>query len=381
MVTLIVSIFFFAPAALSATSPDSPAHDLDYALASVELSADGTYQISVAFHIAAYVLEEEPGNLSLESWARLQSMSDRELGALVERARDAFARRLTLRFDGKDVEPRAVIFPSVKMIRADGLALNPLRAPAVVIRGAAPHGLRHLSAAFPYDIGPVLLRIGSGGETIDGQLVSAGQESLPLTLSLTPSDDANGASRWSAALRYFALGFVHILPSGLDHILFVLGLFLLSTRLRPLAWQVTAFTLAHSVTLALSVYGVVSLPRTIVEPLIALSIAVIAAENMITTRLHPWRPVVVFVFGLVHGLGFASALQALDLPTAKTVAALAGFNLGVEAGQLGVILLALTATAWWRSRSWYRVRIVIPASCGIALVGLFWAIQRVGFGG
>jgi hypothetical protein len=139
------------------------------------------------------------------------------------------------------------------------------------------------------------------------------------------------------------LGFTHILPKGLDHILFVLGLFLLSTRKGPLLAQVTAFTIAHTLTLGLSVFGVVSLSWSVVEPLIAASIAYVAVENILTPNLKPWRTTVVFGFGLPHGLGFAGVLQEVGLPRSQRLPLLASFNVGVELGQLTVIALAFLA--------------------------------------
>lgn len=123
-----------------------------------------------------------------------------------------------------------------------------------------------------------------------------------------------------------------------------MGLFLLSTRLTALLWQVTAFTLAHTVTLALGVTGVVAVAPAIVEPLIALSIVYIAAENLITKRLHPWRPVVVLCFGLLHGLGFAGVLEEVGLSANHFVTGLLAFNVGVELGQLAVIAVCF---CWW----------------------------------
>jgi len=182
----------------------------------------------------------------------------------------------------------------------------------------------------------------------------------------------------AVAWQYLVLGFTHILPLGTDHMLFVLGIFLLSTRVRPVLFQVTAFTIAHTVTLGLSIYGVLSLPSTVVEPLIALSIAYVAIENVLTTRLSSWRVVVVFGFGLLHGLGFAGALRDLGLPRAQFLTALVGFNLGVELGQLAVIAVAFTLFASWaRHRPWYRRRIVVPASLAIAAVGLLWTVERL----
>jgi hydrogenase/urease accessory protein HupE len=180
-----------------------------------------------------------------------------------------------------------------------------------------------------------------------------------------------------AGWKYLTLGFTHILPDGLDHILFVLGLFLLSTRIRPLLWQVTAFTIAHSITLALALYGVVRVPTLIVEPIIALSIAFIAVENLFTTDLKPWRPLVVFGFGLIHGLGFASVLTETGLPRAQFATALLSFNVGVELGQLAVIVLAFAALGWWQRRIWYRRAVAVPASTVIAVIAIGWTVLRL----
>ena len=181
-------------------------------------------------------------------------------------------------------------------------------------------------------------------------------------------------------LSYIAVGFTHIVPHGLDHILFVLGLYFLSASLRPLLLQVTAFTVAHSVTLGLGLYGFVSMPSSIVEPMIALSIVYVAVENMMSSRLTVWRPVIVFGFGLLHGLGFASVLQEVGLQRSDYATGLIGFNIGVELGQLAVLLTAFLLTGYlFREKSWYRRRIVWPASAAIALVGAFWAVQRIWF--
>jgi hydrogenase/urease accessory protein HupE len=180
------------------------------------------------------------------------------------------------------------------------------------------------------------------------------------------------------ASQYFGLGYTHILPKGLDHILFVIGIFLLSARWRSILLQVSTFTLAHSITLGLTMYGVVSLPARIVEPMIALSIAYVAIENLATSDLKPWRLALVFSFGLLHGMGFAGVLRDLGLPRSQFLTALLTFNAGVEAGQLSVIALAFIAVAYWRrSGLVYRRFIVQPASLAIAITGIYWTIQRV----
>ena len=180
------------------------------------------------------------------------------------------------------------------------------------------------------------------------------------------------------ARSYLLLGFTHILPKGLDHILFVVGLFLLSTKWRSVLLQVSTFTLAHSITLGLTIYGVVSLPARVVEPMIALSIAYVAIENVVTTELKSWRVALVFSFGLLHGMGFAGVLKELGLPRSEFLTALVTFNVGVEAGQLTVIAAAFLLVAWWaQTKPWYRYRFVMPASAAIAATGIFWTIQRI----
>jgi hypothetical protein len=146
-------------------------------------------------------------------------------------------------------------------------------------------------------------------------------------------------TRFEVVKQYLVLGFTHIVPRGLDHILFVLGLFLLTTRIKPLLAQVTAFTVAHSITLGLTMYGFVS---------------------------------IVFGFGLLHGMGFAGVLRELGLPRREFVTALVSFNAGVEGGQLFVIAIAAVVFA----QKW-RARVVVPASLAIAAMGLFWTVQRL----
>jgi len=179
---------------------------------------------------------------------------------------------------------------------------------------------------------------------------------------------------------YLQLGFTHILPFGLDHILFVLGLFLLSPKLKPLLWQISAFTIAHSITLSLSMFNVINISPAIVEPVIALSIVFIAVENIVTKDLKPWRIAIIFLFGMIHGLGFAGVLKELGLPPGQFVNALISFNVGVELGQITVVLLAYFAVGlWFKSKVWYRDRIVIPGSVMIAVIASYWTIQRIFF--
>ncbi len=178
--------------------------------------------------------------------------------------------------------------------------------------------------------------------------------------------------------QYLLLGFTHIVPLGLDHILFVIGMFLLTPRIKPVLTQVTSFTIAHTITLALTMYGVLAISPRIVEPMIALSIAYVAIENLTTTQMRPWRVAIVFAFGLLHGMGFAGVLQELGLPRAQAAYALISFNIGVELGQLAVIVAIYTVVvSWTKQRAWFRPRVVVPASLAIAAMGVIWTVQRV----
>ncbi|HLG39417.1 MAG TPA: HupE/UreJ family protein [Chitinophagaceae bacterium] len=184
-------------------------------------------------------------------------------------------------------------------------------------------------------------------------------------------------SQADTAFLYLELGYKHILPLGLDHILFVVSLFLLSAKLKPLLWQSLTFTIAHSITLGLAMYNVIKLPAAIVEPLIALSIMYVALENVFIKKLRTSRIAVVFLFGLIHGLGFAGALSNLGLPQNSYLVSLIMFNVGVELGQLTVILIAFMLVGkWFGQKVWYHKFIVTPLSLIIAAIALFWVIQR-----
>jgi hypothetical protein len=173
------------------------------------------------------------------------------------------------------------------------------------------------------------------------------------------------------------MGYTHILPFGADHILFVLGLFFLNPKLKSMIWQATSFTVAHSITLGLAIFGFIHPVSAIIEPIIALSILFIAIENILVSELKWWRILIVFSFGLIHGCGFASALTEVGLPEKNYLLALLTFNLGIESGQITIILAAwLLVGKWFSKRNWYRNRIIIPASFLIGFVALYWTIER-----
>jgi len=184
---------------------------------------------------------------------------------------------------------------------------------------------------------------------------------------------------YKTVANYIVIGFEHILPKGLDHILFILGLFLFSTKFKPLLGQVTMFTIAHTITLGLAMNGIISLPASIVEPLIALSIAYVGFENIFSKKLRSSRLFLVFGFGLLHGLGFASVLADFGMPEDAFATALISFNVGVELGQLTIILGAFLLVGYWFGKKrWYKSRITNPVSMGIAIIALYWFVERLG---
>jgi HupE / UreJ protein len=177
---------------------------------------------------------------------------------------------------------------------------------------------------------------------------------------------------------YTKLGFAHIIPQGFDHILFVAGLCLLSPKIKSMLWQATAFTVAHSITLVLSMKNIFVVPGAVAEPIIALSIVFVAVENMLISQLKPWRVLLVFLFGLIHGMGFASSLNEIGLPNGKFFSAILSFNLGVELGQVAVIAAVFFLLINpFKNKPWYRKRIVYGVSACIALVAACWVVERV----
>ncbi|MFQ5718790.1 MAG: HupE/UreJ family protein [Acidobacteriota bacterium] len=348
------------------------AHTLGMTSATLRFSDDGRFQLDLIYDVTAILAGVQPGHLMDRDVDAILRLPVAEKSRRLAAIRDAMARGVDLRFDGRPV-PLPVLFP--KMETALGKPRPGIALPGKLVRlaGRVPPGAHAFTLEFDRFIAPVVLNVHPpGGGPVDRVALAPGSRSAPFSL------DAAGWNRsgWAVAWQYLFLGYTHILPRGLDHILFVLGLFLLTTRLRPLLVQVTSFTVAHSVTLGLSMYGLVSLPTRVVEPLIAISIAYVALENVATAELKPWRPAVVFGFGLLHGLGFASVLRDLGLPRSEFLTALVAFNGGVEFGQLSVIGGAFLLAGWFRSRVWYRSRMVIPASLAIAVIGLYWAVQR-----
>jgi len=349
------------------------AHEVLPAIADFELR-EGALHLDVRANLEGFIAGIDLTAIT-DTNAAPQAMDYDSLRALAPAAlEDRFrafwpqmAPRVFVRVDGTDI-PVVLDY-----VRAGELGnVNLARASNFGFSAVLPEGTETVQIGWASQFGALVLRQSGVEEPYDGYL-EAGAMSDPIRLAggdrLTP---------WQGFVQYIPVGFDHIVPKGLDHILFVLGLFFLSTRLRPLLVQVSAFTVAHTVTLALGALGYVQVPAAIVEPIIAASIVFVAVENILSQGLSPWRPVIVFGFGLLHGLGFASVLGEFGLPDGAFVPALIGFNVGVELGQLFVIAVAFVLVGYWfREKPWYRSRIAVPASAAIAAVGAWWVVERV----
>lgn len=371
-------------AALALLTAPATAHNLAYAVARAVVAEDGGFEITLNFYTAAFLLGEPQAHLSAEARERWAKLDDAEISRRSGEAERFLKDAVEVYGDGAPVAIDSVSLPTLADLRADGLVPPEDARPSapVVLRGKLRPRTGSFAFAAPAAFPETLLTVEDWRGARVVEALGAGGRSHAFLVR-------DGAGRgevlvavpsWLVTTAQFgALGFEHILPLGLDHILFILSLFLLAQRWRPLLLQVTAFTLAHSVTLALATFDLILVPAIIVEPLIAATIVLVALDNLRSPKLQPWRTAVVFAFGLLHGLGFASALKRLGLPQGDEALALISFNVGVEAGQVAVLAIAFLAVGWARDKLWFRRRVVVPASLAIAGVGAWWLVERIVF--
>jgi hypothetical protein len=350
--------------ALCTIARASFSHEAERTHVTLTLAADGHFDLTVAndpmwllLRLETFAGGSVPANLTA-------TQRDARLAQLTS----VFADRIVLFVDAHEVRASSVEYLEPSESSELSVALASFHLSGVMPRNATRLQWLYGLVADKY---PLEIRKPDGTSTIEW--IDGTNWSPVVDLSRT----FTRPTRIEIVRQYLWLGYTHILPHGVDHILFVIGIFLLSPRLKTMLLQVTAFTIAHSITLGLSMYGVVSLPSRIVEPLIALSIAYVAIENLMTRELKPWRVALVFMFGLLHGLGFAGVLRELGLPREEFLTALLTFNLGVEGGQLTVIAAAMLVCAPFMKKGWYRQRVVIPASMLIAAIGLYWFVVRL----
>ena len=367
------------------------AHQAAITAAEATVEADGRFRVVVQFDTLAFALNDTSARIGNEPMEELLDGPRAELAARLADSKVRFLHGFRVATDRGPGTVDGGEFPGADQVlawKATNTPVLPVVLP-VTLTGRLPAGAGTVAFRFPDVLEQVILTVARPGEEPSAEPVEAGEvsaalplrtEAAPLPMAgpqATPPPPATGPGGLARFARYVHMGVRHILPDGLDHILFVLGLFLFSTHLRPLLWQLTAFTAAHSITLGLSLYGVVRLPPAVVEPLVTLSIVFVAVENIRTTRFRTSRLLVVFFFGLIHGLGFAAALIALGLPRGEFVTALVGFNAGVEIGQLTVVAIVAPTILLLRPWAYYRPAVIFPVSGGIAIVAMIWTIQRL----
>jgi hypothetical protein len=380
---------FAALSVLLALAAQASGHPAVSAVAVVKVSSDRRFELLIQHDALAFALNELPTRITDAPMYELLRGPETDMDAALADGRDRMASELRLLADGVPLALEMAESPTLAGIarwkRENPAGLLPIKM-EFAFTGLLPEEASRFTIQFPQMLGDVILTIQRPGAEDETLPLRPGEVSPAFDVRVRTGGEDGGASLASestlgVAWRYVKLGFTHIVPLGMDHVLFVLGLFLLSPRMKPLLWQITAFTIAHSTTLTLASLGLVHLSPSaltgVVEPMIAGSIAFVAVENVFTTKMHAWRPVIAFVFGLVHGLGFASALSEAGVPTGKLVAGLVAFNVGVECGHLTVIAAALLVLGWWRDRPWYRRGIVIPGSLAIAAVAVVWTVLRL----
>ena len=367
------------------------AHEIDPALADINVNPDSV-SVEIELSLESFIMELDLSAISNTT----EAPPDEEMAYNALRIQTPEQLRATLEDRWPDLSDSVILLAGETRVplRLTGTDIPPIGDPTLqrssIIRLAAELPADDTDVQFGWIArnGDLILRQVGGGEDAYTAFLQDGTLSEPLPRIGTRVEGA-----WSVFVRYIGVGFEHIVPLGIDHILFVLGLFFFALRLRPILLQVSAFTVAHTITLALAATGVVSVPGSVVEPLIAASIVYVGVENIWGRGSEKARTALVFGFGLLHGLGFASVLGDFGISASHFAAALIGFNVGVELGQLAVIAvaLALVLGAAWLARHGTRTEaeapvralpvmyraVSITGSLTIALIGAWWTIERV----
>jgi len=366
-------------AALLALACSAPAwtHNLPYTLMNVAIRDGGGADVEIRFYVPALIMSMPQGHLAEGVLPTFLAFDDAALDRRATSAAAALAAQTTLRFDGRVVPTPLILAPPAAVLKADARVPSSSPQPSAPLRLSfqASEGTRTFDVALPPDLGPVVMVVRYPGGATKSYAVRDGERSPTLRF--------DGPSPFRDSLAAFATylleGIRHIVPGGLDHLLFIAVMAVGAPRFWGLLKLATVFTVAHSVTLVLSTLGYLSAPSNLVEPAIALSITLAALMNLRAGKASSeWvRYAAVFAIGLLHGLGFAGALADLGLPREQVTEALVGFNLGVEAGQVLVILGVLATFGWFRGRTWYAGRVVAPASIVVACVGLYLAVERL----
>ena len=365
-VTLLIKILFVSLAS------NAQSHEVNPAIADILQKKDGV-QLEIRLNIEALLSGIDLSNVSNTDEAKQSAKYDFYRGRSEIDLKSDFSKIWpSLETKIKIKQDNELVALKLKNIIVEGQENFDYPRFSTIVFVASVDSYRPFSFQWSKAYGDIVLR-GPGNENGFTQYLQAGIESSDITIDEQPEYKFS-----KVFFEYIPVGFTHIIPKGLDHILFVVGIFFLSTKLSALFWQITFFTLAHSVTLAMASLGIVKISPSIVEPLIAASIVYVAVENFYSKTLNLRRSIIVFCFGLLHGLGFASVLEDFGLPVQQFVPALVGFNIGVELGQISIVLILFGLIGYWfNTKNWYRKLITLPISSVVGLIGLYWFFERV----
>ena len=380
------------------------AHDIRPAVMDIGFSQNGSDYLDVrlGFTAESYLAGMDVSGLSdtdnspvADEYNRLRMLPPEQLGALVEQVFPQLAQDIVIALDQQIFAPGSwelqdIIVEDVtnpELIRETQIRFRvPFPTPAPESSpesspASSPDGQAMVNINWPIAMGGLLIRQhGDNSNASYVEFLPMGGQSRGFALG-----EIYQLSLFDIVQRYIHSGIIHIVPHGLDHILFVIGLLAFSRSGHHLLLQISLFTVAHTLTLAGASLGLITLSPALVEPLIALSIAYIGVENLlrsspqITPQFTLMRGGVVFAFGLLHGLGFASVLADFGLPDTAFLASLISFNIGVELGQLIVVIPLFVLFRYILAEpKYYKIIFQVPVSVLIALIGIYWALERVG---
>ena len=369
---LLLSLLLF-----SLASP-AQAHELGTIQVYVTFHPGGTWQVDASIdeeHIPPIPATRPAGETRYGPIAGLTPDFKARLGTFLS----AIADRSTLAFDGRPTVPEALSVDRPVPPADDPFA--PLPKVTLHLKGAIPPGAKTATFSTTLPIGSYPLSLTNEGDAIPSRRWPQGGpkaetgDPFPLSPRVVPPPLGR------VALRYLGLGFQRILPQGTEAILFALGIFLWSRRRKPLLAQLAAFTAGFALASAATLHGPLPLPAMasrLVEPAIALSILYVALANLLPRRLQPLHFALVALCGLPYGLACGKTLRDLSPPRSVLATAALGFDLGALCGLLAVLAAAFVLVGSpFSNRSWYRHRVIVPASLALATIGLYWSIERI----
>ena len=370
---------------LTSISQRSFGHEISPAIAEILVKED-VVEIDIYYSVEIFLANIDASSVKntnetskSDIYDAYRLLDSEDIAKQFQSMSSSFIKLITIKSQQKSIEPE---FVSIEISESSNITYP--RESKIKLIAPIREDDKHIIFGWNKRLGPMIIRqvsdslessrIGTEPELYSAYL-SSGELSSPIII-----EGITSVSSLKIIRDYLIIGFEHIIPKGLDHILFVLGLFLFASRFSQLVVQVSLFTVAHTITLASASIGLVNIPSNIVEPLIALSISYVALETLWHTRMGWSRLIIIFAFGLLHGLGFASVLMEIGLNQRHFIIGLVAFNIGVEIGQLVIICTAylFIGILFFKTR-FYRSFVQIPLSLVIGAIGGWWFIERIFF--